>query len=438
MYLCLLLIVACAANLFYLVPFWHIPGSFSVSDIGLLLIALCLVYYVVIKGRLRPLRHPFSLYIYVYLLLILVEAALAAPRYHQSVLDGLIIARHQLYYLFFPVLLMALDTHQKLERFLNLLVWVGVVLVLLSIINYSGVILYHFKWAEGQGVRSGITRAFIPGMAIIVLGVLWQFNRYLQTRNAYDSSLKWFLILLFGVFFRQTRSRILATVSVIGLMLYRNRRFRQLAVLLLLIIMGAGVLAYTKYSDVAVELAQNTYKDITSGQGTVGARLQQVEGDIAIIKQYPVLGSGGLLIRQTTPSALNSSSTLYAIAYGADLGYMSWFKYYGFAGLLLLFYQWGIFFGLRRRTRRLDGPNRQYADFAAYHYLAILISALTLNYFTDPSGVVLLTTTWAILAFAAEKATVPTRQLAAEESSQETKVEIARLPSGHLKPTVIR
>lgn len=402
-YLVLVLIVACAEDLFYLIPYWHVPGTFRVSDVGLLILFMSLAYYAVFKGRVAPLWNGFSIYIYAYLCLVLLQAGIAAMRYPQGVLDGVIVARHQFYYLFFPLVLMALDSDQRIERFLNTLTAVGLGVIVLSLINYSGITLFHYKWADGHGLRSGIVRAFIPGMSLIVLTALWQFNRYVQSNRLYHKSVGGLLVFLVAILFRQTRGRILATGLTMGLMLYVKRRIAQLSVLSCVLLLSIGILALTKYESVASELAQQTYRDVVEGEGTVGDRLLQVEQTLELIKEYPLLGTGGLVLRADS-NAGYSNRYLESLAYASDLGYVTWVKFYGFVGVLMLIYQITIFYAARRRARGASALDRAFSDFASYHYVAILISTLTIPYFTEPAGIVMLTLTWALLARGAERA----------------------------------
>ena len=167
----------------------HIPGVFRVSDVGIALIALGLLVYVLRSTDLRPLLNIFTWYVFAYLLLVVAQASIASFKYSQSVLDGLIVARHQFYYLSFPLFLLALNDTEKIRKFMGVLTVAALVLIIASIINYFGLTLFYHHRAEGHGVRAGVIRAFIPAMGILVMTSVWQFSKYLHENRVITPSL---------------------------------------------------------------------------------------------------------------------------------------------------------------------------------------------------------------------------------------------------------
>ncbi|MEM9254949.1 MAG: hypothetical protein AAGA91_05850, partial [Pseudomonadota bacterium] len=79
----LLLIIISVNNFFYLLPIDRLPGGFRVSDIGILL-TLVGAGLIIVRPRYHSiLINPFSLLIFVLLLLCGIQAGLTALNYGQ-------------------------------------------------------------------------------------------------------------------------------------------------------------------------------------------------------------------------------------------------------------------------------------------------------------------------------------------------------------------
>lgn len=394
-YAYLFLVIALAHNLFSLFPVIHMPGMFRVSDFGIALIGLGLLYYLLRSRDVRRLLNFFSWYIFLYLLLVGTQASLASFKYSQSILDGLIAGRHQFYYLSFLLFLLALNDTEKIRKFMGALTLAALALIIASIINYfEPTLFYHDKAEE---IRAGIVRAFIPGMGILVVTAIWQLSKYVQENRVITPSLWIFLALYGGIIFRQTRGRIIAVAAVVALMLLAHRRFKTLISFCFILLALVSILTLGAEKNLLLNAFETTYTELTQGGGSWKARVYQVETSWDVVRENFWTGSGGLVIRGT-PQGWGS---LRNVAYAADLGYWVWLKFFGFPGMVLLSL---IIFGFYRRVLKATprGEESQIVLFASYHFTCILISMVTLAYFTSPPGIVMLCLTWAVLVNATQ------------------------------------
>lgn len=232
----LLLIIAFANNFFFLLPNGRL-GGLNTDDVGLLLIAIGLVYYAK-GGNLRPLGNIFTWWVLFYLLMVLALVSFVAVKYSQSFTDSLITGRAQLYYLSFPLFLLALNDLQKVHAFMKALSMLAIGVIILSLINYFGPTLFYHGRADHHEVRSGVVRAYLPAMSVIVLAALWQFWTYLRENRALTGNLIMFLVLYGAIVSRQTRGRFIAVTATLLLMLIMTRRYRLLVAGMAMVLIG--------------------------------------------------------------------------------------------------------------------------------------------------------------------------------------------------------
>ena len=399
-YAYLLLIIAFANELFWLAPS-RLPGGIHTNDIGILLIGTGIVFYIV-KGRLiGTLANFFTWYVVFYLLLVLAQVAVASLKYSQPIIDGVIAGRDQLYYLSFPLFLLALTDLDKVMVFMKALSTVAVVIVVLSVFNYFGPVIFVHRLAEGWGERSGIVRAFVPGMGVLVIAALWQFWSYLKDNRLLSVNLAMFLVIYGGLIFRQTRARLIAVSVILALMMVAKRRYRMLAaamaivvLVILVTLLGAG-----SSENMIFNLFVSAYSDIAEGEGTWAGRMEQIAQSWDVFIHNFFTGSGGLVIRGTV--GYSGFGELLWVAIGQDLGYWIWFKYFGFWGILYLFALVIGFYYYARRCGQF-GDAAYVGQFATYHFACILISLVTLNYLNSRDGIVMMCLTWALIVKAVQ------------------------------------
>jgi hypothetical protein len=398
-YAYLLAVIALGYDLFYLTPDASRIAGVQISDMGLVLIFIGVAYYLLRGNIVRPLRNFFTWYTIFYLLLVTVQVSVAAFKYSQPISDGILVARTQLYYLSFPLFLLALDDLEKLKIFMTILSILALVIVALAMVNYFGVTVFSQRRAEGHGVRAGIVRAYIPSMHILVITALWQFWGYLKKKQVFSLQLAVFLVTYGAIVFRQTRGRIIAVTTVLILMLIAERRFRTLVAAAA--IAGVILIASMVMSDEQNLLTYaftSAYSDLTQGEGSWGNRMRQVQDSWEIFVRALFTGSGGLVIRG---DQWLGTRELLTAARGSDLGYWVWLKYFGYPGFVYLtalvigFYWYVVRCGRSCETGFLG-------QFAAYHFLSILISLVTLNYLVHPDGIIMVCLTWAILVKAVQ------------------------------------
>ncbi|WP_132971989.1 O-antigen ligase family protein [Thiogranum longum] len=388
--------------MFNLIPGNTRAGGTRTLDAGLVIILLGLVYYALKLRRstAQPLANFFSWYVFFYLLLVVVQVAVASLNYSQSILDGFIAARHQLYYLSFPVFLLGLNDLQKVETFMKAFTGLAIVLIVISLVNYSGFTMFYHQRAEGHGVRSGIVRAFIPAMSIMVMAALWEFWAYLRDNRRFSIHLASFMIVYGAIIFRQTRGRIIAVTLTLVLMLIAKRRFKLLAGGAVLLVLGLGIQMLVGSESILLNTFESAYSDVAQGEGTWSTRMKQIQSSWNVFMDNFMTGSGGLVIRQQE-GGWAGWGDLLTVAFNADLGYWTWLKFFGYPGivfllaLVLVFYRYALLCGSH-------GERAYIGQFAAYHFTCILISMVTINYLTHPAGIVLLCLTMAIVVRAAK------------------------------------
>lgn len=396
----LLLIIALANDMFNLLPGDTRAGGARTLDIGLLLIALGLIYYVYRRVDLRPLSNFFTWWVVFYLALIGVQVSLASILYSQSIMDGIITARHQLYYLSFPIFLFALNDLKKVQTFMKMFGVLAIILIVVSLINYSGFTMFYHQRAEGQGVRSGIVRAYLPALSVLVMAALWQFWAYLKDKRLFTADLVMFLIIFGGVVFRQTRGRIIAVSLTIILMLLAKRRYKLLVAGATLLVVGLVGQSLLGEESILLNTFESAYTDVAHGEGTWHDRMLQMQASWDVFVNNFVTGSGGLVIRQGE-GGWAGWGDLKDVAFNADLGYWTWLKFFGYPGIVFLI---ALVLGFYWNVLRCGnwGERGHLGRFAAYHFTCVLISMVTINYLTKPEGITLLCLTWAVLVRAAQ------------------------------------
>ena len=377
----LLLIVAISHNLFYLVPNYHIRGAFRLTDIGLLLSGLLLMGLLMRGTRVRVMNGA-SLLIIGYFLMLMLQVVLATVNYDQSIMSGLVAARHQFYYMLYFVFLLALDDDEKVEKFMKVLGLVTIGVVVASVLNYAGFrIFYHEQWGEGQGERSGIARAYIPAMNLIVLMFVWYLTRYVFSNQAWNRYGAGALLMFLALLFRQTRGRIIAASLAALWVLFREGRLKAMAAVgsaAVILVVAVGLFLQ---QNVLVESYVTAYTDLAQGEGTWRGRSVTMQNAFEAFKEHPWVGSGLLVLRG---SDFDAQAATYA--YQGDLGYAHWLKNYGIVGVVWLLALYYIVWRRVLEARRLY-PQDYVARFTEYAAVQVAISLLTINYLVKIEGI---------------------------------------------------
>ena len=436
-YAYLLLIIACANSLLWLVPDKLPVGTGHTTDVGILLIGLGLAYYLIKGSAIRQLGNFFTWYVVFYLLLVAVQVSIAAFKYGQPIMSGFEGGRSQLYYLSFPLFLLVLSDLDKLKVFMTAISALALVIVALALVNYFVVTIFVHEKAAGWGYRAGMVRAYIPGMTILVFAALWEFWSYLKDKQLFSAHLVMFLIIYGAVIFRQDRARVIALSVVLVLIMLAKRRYRMLAAAIAMVVVALLVdFTLGDGENMFLNAFESAYTELAQGddvdEGTPwSARLKQVERSWHVFVDNFLTGSGGLVIHSGVPG-LAGFGELKDIALNWDLGYWVWFKFFGFWGFVYLFALIIGFYWYALRCGKL-GDRAHIGQFAAYHFIMMLISMLTINYVTTPYGIILMCLTWALVVRAA-------KSLEPESESNEHALALdsARPPEGDDAPDRLR
>ncbi|HEC17414.1 MAG TPA: O-antigen ligase domain-containing protein [Sedimenticola sp.] len=398
--LCVALIIIASANGFFsLGAWWHVAGVFNIADVGNGLAMLVITLGLVAANERLLLRNPFTILLLLYLLMVGMHISLAGFYHDQEILQSLIGARHQFYYLSFFAFLVLLPTREEVLRLLNALAVLALILFLLSLVNYYGVTLFSHRWAEGHGVRSGIERGFIPGMGVLSLALMWLASRWASGRKMVTSSGAGAVLLFAAHVFRQTRSRLIAaTVVLIGLFIWR-KRFKELA-------LAAGVVALISVvwlsgteGSLLVNLFSSSVEDVTTESGTIRGRLAQLNVALEEFYAHPYIGSGASVLRTEGVVAMYGKvKDVAALGYKSDLGYAKWLGSYGLLGALWFASFWiVVLVKLRRVAKDCASADAMLPAFVGSYLAYVAISFLTINHFMKPEGIVLLMLVLAVL-----------------------------------------
>ncbi len=397
----LLLVVLCANEFLDFGPWWHIQGKFNIADVGNILSWLGVGLFLFRRGVPKFVRNPFSILIISYLVFVGIQISLGSLYYDQSLIFGLLGARHQFYFLSFFLFLFLLDSPAQIHKFLNILTVVALIAVVLGIINYFGpVILYH-KWAEGQRVRSGITRAFIPAMAVVSFAVLWEMNKWIMApRRKMSSGVQGWLLVGAHVF-RQTRMRLFGIVAVIAGMLVLKRKFGYLLIAAFISISAIIIVGFIFEENIILSLFSSAADNLVHKSGSWQGRAIQLQTDIKHFLEHPLIGSGTSTLRvDLTSGSVSSPSELeqWSLAYKDDLGYTHWLKSYGIVGMIWLLSYFYLLWHQGRYLMRKANKNLQVIASFTVSYTAFVIGTfITLNHMMFPYGIVLICLLTAII-----------------------------------------
>jgi len=384
---------------FNLGPWWHKSGVFNIADVGNAMIWLSLPFILAFNRDRQILWNPISGLILFYLLFIVLQIFLAYANYGQSLFDGLVGIRHQFFYLSFFIFILLLDSTEIIRMLLDILAIIAIILVFLAVLNYMGLPLFYYKWAEGQGMRAGIVRAYIPGMSLITFSLIWIFTRWLFEEKNRTYTFLTSVFLLAALFFRQTRMRILSVSVVVSIMLIMRRKWRHLLFFVLLVFVSTGVIQVTMKKNIITEPFILAYENFTKKSGTWSKRLSQLKVDIREFKYHPWIGSGLSAMRSVTAKkGTRLQHRMSILSYKSDLGYTHWMKLYGITGIiwLILYFSCQIVMAIKAQ-RRLSSEDRILAVFALSHLGYLMMALITLNYLMMPAHMLIFILNTAII-----------------------------------------
>lgn len=396
-YCYLFLIIFFANHTFFLTPFSHIAGKINSSDFGLALIFGGL-FYKLLSDDIRKCFNKIAVLIICYLLFVLIHVSLATINYQQGILDGLIIARHQFYYLSFFVFILFFNSTDEVRTFLDILSLFGLIIILLSVYNYFIPGVFFTKWTHGWGMRFGIKRAFIPSMGFIGFVTLWEVAKWVSkdrflTINTFSS-----VGMICSHIFRMSRMRLIGlTIAISAGLLLKKTKLRILLILCVLAILVFILFAQSlPQKNIVSKLYSSAVSDVVNKKGTWKARQPQLWAAFSEFLRHPVIGSGAFLLR-FSPNADGrriSNIRKYAIlSANSDLGYPFWLRDFGIIGLLGLS---TFYFLILKNSFRIYSYFPSYSNkqilvfFVITEVINIIISGITLNYFTRAEGIILL------------------------------------------------
>ena len=387
-----LLVIILFANEFLNFGWWtHVQGVFNIADIGNAAVWGTLGVLLLNKHPARMFRNSISLLILFYLLFVLIQICLGTLYYGQPLLKGLIGARHQFYFASFFVFWVLLDSIPKIRFVLNGIVIIALIAVILGLINYFGPTVLTHRWAEGHRIRSGIVRAFFPGMSIISAATIWITACWIENPSRKGLNTLGTILFVAIHIFRQTRMRLFGLISIIILQVLSSKKLILIFVtVFLFLVIIAGMNIFTD-DNIFLSLLNRTADDLEHGSGSWKGRLIQLNTDFEEFMRHPLIGSGTSTIRIAETKLLTKrAAELRALAAKSDLGYTHWIKAYGLVGMTWLV----LFFGnLIIRALRVykthDSLHADIANFCFSYLLFIMGTFITLNHLMETPNLVI-------------------------------------------------
>lgn len=387
-----LLIFTSANNFYFLFPWSKISGSFNTIDIGLFLLAVTLAWLLIRKQHIRAFNNVFSLYLVFLLFMVVFHIFYANIRFNLRYFDSIIHSRYYLYYFSFFFFLYVLDSPEKFRRALNVMSYISIIIVGLSIVNYFGPVIFYHEWAEGHYQRVGIKRAFIPNMALISFCSVWSFCD-LFSRGRLNLSAGWKSGVLFAAhIFRQTRMRLMSILLILGLLVATKGNLKNRIVAVLFVVISTIAIFTTFKSNLLFELFESSYYDITQKQGTWGGRIWYIDWNLKELMKSPIVGTGSSAVRASEKAYehLPTDRKKYFMLLGkqTDLGYIIFIRNFGLVGLIWIIC---FFFTALKRSWNLMGicknKNADLASFCFFYFVFVFVSSVTLNNFTLPDRI---------------------------------------------------
>lgn len=406
--LLMIFVIAGNYNYFYLVP--NTTLIKYAPDISLLVLFGLLGYQTFIERTdLARINTFVTWFVFCYLLLVIIQASVASFYYEQSVFDGIVVARKQFSFLAAISMMMMFKTGADIEKFMTWMSIVAAVIVYLGLVNYFGPTIFYHRWAEGQGIRSGIVRAYLPGLEILVLAFIWNLVKILSSERLSRVSLMFLLIAVFGLIFRQTKMHIIVSFLVGVLVMLYYRKFLHVFIITGTIFLGSFAFSTFTNQNIIVNIFQTAYESvftseesIDGGVNTWAGRMEQVDASFKTIEDTFFTGSGGVVIRGIGVDG-GVSKELHLISRGMDLGYFVWVKFFGFPGILLLagLYIYVVWQRIIATSRSSD-PYFYIDNYAFFHFLIIAFSMVTIGYFNHEHAISILCICLAIIGVRAK------------------------------------
>lgn len=401
-------------KLLYIAPWVHIQGKFNLMDLSLLL-TFGYVAYLLFFNR-TVFFNRFSFLIFLLLFLVIFHIPYAVLKYSITYSDAIIASRKFFLYLNFFVFLDILKDEKDIRRLINCLIAISIISILLGLINYLGIkVLYNERWTpeDSQVIRSGVERAYFPAYWVIVFTSLYTLARYLHLKKVSPVYPLYTACSAGAIFFRQTRMVIgaYAIVAAFNIITRLNKRKAWI----LFAISGLAMvylISNLHTSQIITSLYEKTDGELTETTGTWGARVEQFKVAWELFGKNTLLGSGSSALRTNIDAyhykTHRDATRMVTYGYSADLGYATWMKNFGLAGLLVLFF---LGFTAWKYNRRLViaqiAPD--IAGLINNYFIYVLISFITINHLGHHKGIPLITIAMAILQSLHSKLEVDTR-----------------------------
>jgi len=365
--------------------FVYFASGERMADVGNLLILLGIVYFLIKKADIRILNNPITYLIILFLVLMSIQAALSSFYFNQGIVKGIIVSRHQFYYLSFILFVMFLDTTEKIEKMFLLLTIAAVIMFFYSLYLYMFTNLSH-----GSLTRSGIKRPIIAGIDLMGLLFFWNFSGWIYSLENKTKSASMTLSFFAIHIFKMTRIRIIGILLIMGWLLVKKKKVKEIVILTVLIIIVIGVLQVTMKENIILNLFSSAVTDVSESTGTWDER--EVKGDIAIreFMKNPIFGSGLLTL---SVKKENVSSAVYEKIMTtrdmSDLGYLNWLKAFGMVGMLwLVLFIFTILLIAYKAVKISEGREKIIAICGLSYFCFVVFTYITLPNFHIPRGII--------------------------------------------------
>ena len=375
--------------------FWLLPDNFlvvrdivRVSDAGMLLMIFVIVCEI---GRnpdkIKYLNSSFTPVIAGFVILSLFNVLVSNLNYEESLALGFRWIRSNFFYLFYYVVILLVDTPEKLGRLVKWLMVLCLILVGFTVAQYAmpGMTIFHNPdndWIFEK--RFGLFRLINPGLDMVMLCFFIVIARFIQTgASCRIPCIVTGTVFSLQILLSQTRAYLLSLPLALMVSLAVTGKIRWLIVTAwcLAIVVGVSqmseLLTGQKYENLLTRLLESSVTETVKKQGDVGIRYQTARVFWKYAMEHPITGTGAISPQGTVARRLNYPFLR------TDLGYVIMFSQYGLLGIAWLIWLSAVYF---RKVglvyRRITDPELKALLFALFtHYLFMVISFVTLPHF---------------------------------------------------------
>jgi hypothetical protein len=412
---------------FYLLPErWVvlIPGVLRLADVFFLIFPVFFIMY--INGNIQTLLNykDASILIFSACTLMLISALMATLFFDQPYLTGLLLVRHNFFYLSFFIFVILLRNLVHIENFISFFtIIVGIYLIILLLTDYfpdMGIIQFRKSFYEKTEniLRFGEKRLFFPygDVPIFLYCLIIARLIYPKTTESRITKTLYFIFILiafYAVLSTYTRSLVFSLLAVTAFALFatKRRNLRYIALVLVVLIVSGQAL-----SSAITESGLSFIKESKLGKMMYQSeKLQPERGRYFQFTMYmnnfmrsPLTGVGTLANERHKGTFLDidlqRTYRKYRFFNAVDLGYAKILAEYGILGVAWIVWYYCFIYRQSKQIMalRINYENSleggRLARGHLYFMIYLLISSITLPHFIHRDAIPIIALSIALMA----------------------------------------